>query len=112
MGFYGELTKESLSFHQLVIYLSPAMTHEKICLLHTVCEVKTKAVISCKFTTQLICAFGSRCIDSTIPLLPKIKISSLLPSSVAVQPGLCRTLSETPKTGFVVTRLIFCIALK
>ena len=34
-------------------------------------------------------------IDSTIPLLSKFEISSLLPSSVAVQPGLCRTWSET-----------------
>ena len=47
-----------------------------------------------------------RSIDSTIPLsLPKSEISSLYPSSVAVQPGLCRTWSETPMTGFLVTRL-------
>ena len=38
--------------------------------------------------------------DSTMPLLPKSDISSLYSSSVAVQPGLCRTWSETPKTGF------------
>ena len=37
--------------------------------------------------------------DSTIPLPPKSVISSLYPSSVAVQPGLCQTWSETPKTG-------------
>ena len=43
--------------------------------------------------------------DSTIPLLSKSKISSLQPSSVVVQPGLCRTLSETLKTGFLTTRL-------
>ena len=43
--------------------------------------------------------------DSTIPLLPNCKISSLQPSSVAVQPGLCRTWSETLKTGFLRTRL-------
>ena len=36
-----------------------------------------------------------RYIDSTIPLLSKSEISSLYPSSVAVQPGLCRTWSET-----------------
>ena len=46
-----------------------------------------------------------RYIDSTIPLLPKSKISSLYSSSVVVQPGLCRTWSETPKTGFLTTRL-------
>ena len=34
-------------------------------------------------------------IDSTIPLLSKSEISSLWPSSVAVQPGLCQTRSET-----------------
>ena len=43
--------------------------------------------------------------DSTIPLLPKSEISSLESSSVVVQPGLCGTWSETPKTGFLVTRL-------
>ena len=39
--------------------------------------------------------------DSTIPLLSKSEISSL----VAVQPDLCGTRSETPKTGFLTTRL-------
>ena len=43
--------------------------------------------------------------DSTIPLLSKSEISSLWPSSVAVQPGLCRTWSELLKTGFLITRL-------
>ena len=36
-----------------------------------------------------------RYLDSMIPLLSKSEISSLWPSSVAVQPGLCRTWSET-----------------
>ena len=36
-----------------------------------------------------------RYIDSTIPLLSKSEISRLLPSSVAVQPGLCQTRSKT-----------------
>ena len=43
---------------------------------------------------------------STIHLLPKSEISSLKPSFVVVQSGLCRTWSETPKTGFLTTRLI------
>ena len=43
--------------------------------------------------------------DSTIPVLPKSLISSLKPSSVAVQPGLCVTRSKTQKTGFLRTRL-------
>ena len=44
--------------------------------------------------------------DSTIPLLSKSEISSLQTSTVFVQPGLCRTWSETPKTGFLTTRYI------
>ena len=44
--------------------------------------------------------------DNTIPLLPKSEISSLQPSSVAVQSSLCRTWSKTPKTDFLTTRLI------
>ena len=46
-------------------------------------------------------------IDSTIPLLPKSEISSLLqPFSVVVHPGLCCTWSETLKTAFLMTWLI------
>ena len=52
---------------------------------------------------QRLCFFY---MDSTIPLLPKSEISRLVQSSsVVVQPGLCRTWSETPKTGFLTTRL-------
>ena len=47
-----------------------------------------------------------RYITSTIPPPPKSEIASLYPSCVAVQPGLCRTWSETPKTDFFTTRLI------
>ena len=36
-----------------------------------------------------------RYLDSTVPLLSKSEISSLYPSSVAAQSGLCRTRSET-----------------
>ena len=45
--------------------------------------------------------------DSTITLLPKSEISGLWPSSMALQPGLCETRSDTPKTGFLTTRLIY-----
>ena len=41
---------------------------------------------------QLLCF---RYLDSMTPLLSKSEISSLWSSSVAVQPGLCRTRSET-----------------
>ena len=48
-----------------------------------------------------------RYIDSTIPLLHpllhKYQISSTSWPALVVQPGLCRTLSATPKTGFLTT---------
>ena len=50
-----------------------------------------------------------RLTDSTIPLLLKYKISSLLTSSVVVQPGLCHTWSETQIVGFLTHRLILNI---
>ena len=46
---------------------------------------------------------------STVPLLSTSEISSLYQSSVAVQPGLCRTWSETKKIDFLATRLMFCV---
>ena len=48
--------------------------------------------------------------DSTIPLLHKSGISSLYPSSVAVQPCLCGTRTKHQKTGFLTTRLNDAIA--
>ena len=51
-----------------------------------------------------------RYIDSTIPLLSTYEISSLWPSTLAAQAGLCGTWSETPKTGFLRTRLIYVLS--
>ena len=85
----------------LVSYLSLVMRKPAFCL----CENKDADQLhgDCE-ADQRLCF---RYIDSTIPLLPKSEISSLWPSSLAVQPGLCRTRSEIPKTGFLTARLIF-----
>ena len=63
----------------------------------------TKTQISFTVTGKLISACFFRYMDSTIPLLPESEISGLYTSSVVVQPGLCQTWSETPKTGFLTT---------
>ena len=55
---------------------------------------------------SLISTFVVRCLYSIISLVSKSEISSLYLASVAVQAGLCLTWSQTPKTGFLVTRLI------
>ena len=53
-----------------------------------------------------ISTFVVRCLDSVIPLVSMSKTASLYLVSVAEQSGLCLTWSKTPKTGFLMTRLI------
>ena len=57
---------------------------------------------------SLISAFVVLCLDSMIPLVSIFEISSLHLVSVDAQTGLSRNWSETPKTGFLETRLM-CI---
>ena len=70
-----------------------------------ICENKDADQLRCNHEDDQRLCF--RYTDSKISLLPKYEISSLQLSSVAVQPGLCRTRSDTRKTGFLTTRLIF-----
>ena len=57
-------------------------------------------------TAQLISAivFATKIVRS--PLLSKFEVSSLYAASALVHPILCRTRSDTPKTGFIVVWLI------
>ena len=68
-----------------------------------ICENKDADQLRIKCAADQRLCF--RYTDIKIPLLSKSEISSLKPSSVAIQPGLCRTWSEYPKTGFLTTRL-------
>ena len=54
-------------------------------------------------------AFVVRCLDSITPILCKSKLPRLKLLSVAEQAGLSLTWSETPKIGFLVTRLTISI---
>ena len=56
---------------------------------------------------SLISAFVIRCLASIIPLVSISEILSLCLVSVAEQASLSLTWSQTPKTGFLVTWLIF-----
>ena len=58
---------------------------------------------------SLISAFVVRCLDSIIPLVSISESSSLYLASVAAQAGLYRNWSQTPKTGFLVTRLNYIL---
>ena len=56
---------------------------------------------------SLTSAFVVRCIDNIMHLVSICEISSLYQASVAAQAGLLRTWLQTPKTGFLVTRLLY-----
>ena len=55
---------------------------------------------------SLIRAFVVCCLESIIPLVSISEISSQYLASVAAQASLNLPSSQTPKTGFLVTRLI------
>ena len=57
---------------------------------------------------SLISTFVVCCLDSIIPLVSVSRILSLFLAAEAEQPVLSLTWSQTPKTGFLVTRLV-CI---
>ena len=54
---------------------------------------------------SLIGTFVVRCLDSITPLVSIGEISNLFLAFVAARAGLNLPLSQTPKTGFLVTRL-------
>ena len=54
---------------------------------------------------SLISTFVVRCLASIIPLVSISEISSLYLASEAEQAGLSLTWSQSPKTGFLVTKL-------
>ena len=60
----------------------------------TICIGENKDADQLRGTREADQRLCFRYTDSTLPLLSKSKISSLLPSSVTVQPGLCGTWSE------------------
>ena len=58
---------------------------------------------------SLISAFVVCCLESIIPQISISEISSLYLASVAVQAGLSRPWSQTRKTDFLVTWLMYII---
>ena len=75
--------------------LNPSQNMSHLVRKSTICIFENKAadqLCANREADQRLCL---RYTNSTIPLLSKFKISSLYPSSVLVQPGLCQTCSET-----------------
>ena len=89
----------------VVIILLLVMRKRDYCL----CENKGADQLSsnCEADQRLCFRYS----DSTIPLLLKSEISSVELFSELVQVGLCRTWSETPKTGFLTSRPILLLVM-
>ena len=71
--------------------------HEKTCLMS---YVNNKGADQPAHLRSLISAFVVRCLDSVMSLVSVIKISSLMPASVAEQASLSLKWSETPEDIF------------
>ena len=71
----------------------------------TICISENKAADQLRGDREADQRLCFRFMDSTISLLLKSEISSFKPASVTVQPGLCRTWSETQIVGFLMHRL-------
>ena len=67
------------------------------------CPIWTTSEQSC----SLISAFVVHCLDNIIPLVSISEVSSLYLASEAARAGLSLPWSQTPKTGFLVMRLIY-----
>ena len=94
--------KSYLSISNTFLYMSRVVRKPALCI----CENKDADQLRGNHEADQHLCF--RFIDSTIPLLPKSKISSLYLFLMAVQPGLCGTRSKNQKTAFLTTiRLIF-----
>ena len=91
-----------LIFHHLVL-LEPQ--HEKTFLCHRP-YVNNKGADQPVRMHRLSSAFVVLCLDRIIPLVSISKLSSLYLASVAGQADLSLPLLQTPKTGFLMTRLI------
>ena len=89
------------AYHACVCLFEPH--HEKTCFMP---YANIKDAGQPAHPCSLISAFFVRCLDSIIPLVSISKISSLYLAYVAVQAG-----SQTPKRGFLVTRLILYVLL-
>ena len=97
------LSNKSVFLHHFSVLLIKLEKNE---LCHLKTFAKTKPQISCAVTAQLISAFVfATCMDRTMSLLVKSKISSFWLSSVTVQAGICQTWSEILKTNFFASWL-------
>ena len=81
------------------------MTHFMTKPAFAICkQQRRRSACTSAQSNQRLCV---RCLDCIIPLVSITEISSLCLASLAAQAGWSFTWSQTPKTGFLVTRFIY-----
>ena len=88
---------------QVLLYIKVILIDKEMCRVMrkpTFCICENKDADQLRGNREADQHLCFRYIDSTIPLLSTSEISSLHPSSVAVQPGMCQTRSETKMLVF------------
>ena len=73
----------------------------------TICICENKGADQLRGNREADQRLCFRYTDSTLSLLIKSEISSFYAASGTVHVGLCQTWLETPKTGFLASRLIY-----
>ena len=102
----NHLIERLMSTHNIEFYGEMKRKMSRVVRKPAFCICENKDADQLRGNREADKLLSFRYTDSTIPLLSKSEISSFQPSSVAAQPGLCRTWSETQKTGLLTTRLI------
>ena len=117
----GKSSCEQSCIHPLCCFITRLMSnlhdcehHEKTCFLHKCKNKKCRSAQRCRLAARNYASDQHPCIcyihvhvdsKSLRHVLPKSKMSSLWPSSVVVQPCLCRAWWDIPKTGFQMMRV-------
>ena len=83
------------------------MSHAMRKPVHAICEQRHRSACTSAQSDQCLCF---HCLDSIIPLLAIAEISRPYIVSSAKQVGLSLNWSQTPKTGFLMKRLIYCVS--
>ena len=99
VGFVPFKVKLNEMSHSIAFKMSRVMRNPAFCI----CENKGADQLRGNPAADQRLVFATQIVQK---LLPKSE-TSLNPCSVAEQPGLCQTWSETPKTCFPATRLKF-----
>ena len=104
-NFLNDLHRKKIKPISIGMIAGDSLSHVMRKPVYAICEQqRRRSDCASAQSDQRLCF---HCLDSVIPLLAIAKISSFYLVTVAEQVGLSLTWSQTPKTDFLVTRLLY-----